>query len=104
MNEITFAQQARASIWQFRTQCSDEEFESLSKEVREFCNDNKELPVSEQKRLFDEKYGHLTGGTGSELTIKALRAINSKLSFFVILTIISIVFVAIVAIGGALAL
>jgi len=91
MKETSFSQHARASIWHFRTQCSTEEFESLKKEVKEFCNSNKELSVSEQKRLFDDKYGHLISDTGTELTIKELRAINGKLTFFVIIAVISLI-------------
>lgn len=101
--EPTFANYARGSIWEFKNRCSREEFEELRAEVKEFCNGNKDLPVSEQKRLFDEKYGHLTGDAGAALTIKELRAINSKLTFFVILAIISIVIALFAAIGGVLA-
>lgn len=102
MKEASFAQHARASIWQFKDQCSTQEFESLKQEVKDFCNSNKELPVSEQKRLFEDKYGHLKNDFGSELTIKELRSINSKLLFFVIITIISIIIGIIAAIGGVL--
>ena len=104
MKEIKYLQYARGSIWEFKNKCSKEEFEGLRAEVKEFCNGNKDLPVSEQKRLFDGKYGHLTGDTGAELTIKELRAINNKLTFFVILAIISIVIALLAAIGGVLTL
>ena len=103
MKEIKYVQYARGSIWEFKNRCSKEEFEALRAEVKEFCIGNKDLPVSEQKRLFDEKYGHLTGDAGAALTIKELRAINSKLTFFVILAVISLVIALFAAIGGALA-
>jgi len=71
---------------------------SLKKEVAAFCKLNKDLPVSEQKRLFDEKYGHIVNSNSLGSIKSEVRSINSKLSFFLILTIITLI----VAIFGAM--
>lgn len=91
MKESSFAERAYSSIWGFKKYCTTEEFESLKKEVAEFCKANKALPVTEQKRLFDEKYGHIVKTIENDIFYKMLSSIDSKVLFFVILTVISLI-------------
>ena len=63
----------------------------LEKEVSDFCKNNRSLPVSEQKKLFDEKYGHIVKTLENDIMYKMLCSIDSKVLFFVILTVLSLI-------------
>lgn len=102
MKESTYSDFAYGSIWPFRQKCSKEEFKGLSTEVARFCNSNKDLPVSEQKRLFDEKYGYIVNYNSISSIKSEVRSINSKLSFFLILTVITLIVAVIGAMFGSL--
>lgn len=100
MKEYSYADNSYSSIWHFKTKCTKDEYEALKKEVKAFCIANKELPVAEQKRLFDEKYGHLAGNAGDEKIFIELRSINRKLTFFAVLVIISLIVAFFSALGS----
>lgn len=100
--EYTYADHAYSSIWHFKTKCSQVEYESLKKEVSQFCMANKDLPIAEQKKLFDEKYGHIAGSVGNRNILAELRSVNRKLSFFVILAIVSIIIAFFAAVGSTM--
>lgn len=102
MKEITYADNLYGSTWGFREYCTKEEFETLRKEVLEFCKANRSLPVSEQKKLFDEKYGHIVKPVRDFRLLKEIRSINGKLSFFVILGILSLIGAIIISLSQGL--
>ncbi len=91
MKEYSYAEKSYSSIWGFKKYCSSEEFETLKKEVSDFCKNNRSLPVSEQKKLFDEKYGHIVKTLENDIMYKMLCSIDSKVLFFVILTVLSLI-------------
>ena len=69
---------------------SDEKREQLHNELDEFKKNAETKSIIEQQQLFHEKFGQFLKIDLLQQKNKKLKAINNKLTFFVVLTIISI--------------